>query len=369
MTKILVIEDENPLREEIADILRFEGFEVLEAPNGEIGLAITLEHHPELIICDVVMPEMDGFSVLRKVREHSDTATIPLIFLTARVAKNDVRQGMNLGADDYLTKPFTHEELLSAINARLKRHTALTELGSADLERAKERLTRMVAHELRTPLVSIKMVSDIITRRVGQLSTEQMQDLLGSLDAGSKRLSHLVEQMVLMTHLDAGFLSQDIIKKDGLEIHVSDLLTAAINMSRQFLKRPAEVNVELDVRNPDTTILSDTASLKHAIAELISNALTFSPEHSTVWIMQWQQGSSTWISIRDEGSGIPETQLETALEAFQQIDREKLEQQGMGLGLALALRIIKLHRGHLQLNSVVNKGTEALIELPVYTKN
>ncbi len=122
---ILVIEDSSVLREEIGDILRLEGYEVWEAENGRVGLELAKLRRPNMILCDVVMPEMDGLSVLRAVRQHPETETIPLIFLTGQADKRDIRRGMELGADDYLTKPFTAGELLGAVRARLQKQARL----------------------------------------------------------------------------------------------------------------------------------------------------------------------------------------------------------------------------------------------------
>ncbi len=125
MTTILVIEDMDVLREEIAEILYYEGFEVLSAPDGRQGLALAEQHLPDLILCDIAMPELDGYETLKAIRANPATATIPFIFLTAKVSKADMRQGMDLGADDYLTKPFTAQELLAAIETRLKKNADL----------------------------------------------------------------------------------------------------------------------------------------------------------------------------------------------------------------------------------------------------
>lgn len=124
MFKILVIEDEEDLRETIGEILRAEDFHVIEAENGQIGLQLAKEEMPDLIICDIRMPKLDGYEVLYQLRENASTQTLPFIFLTALAAKQDLRLGMDLGADDYLTKPFTRQELLSAITTRLARHKA-----------------------------------------------------------------------------------------------------------------------------------------------------------------------------------------------------------------------------------------------------
>jgi diguanylate cyclase (GGDEF)-like protein len=125
MTTILVIEDMDVLREEIAEILQYEGFQVLSAPDGRQGLALANQHLPDLILCDIAMRELDGYDTLRAIRANPATATIPFIFLTAKVSKADMRQGMDLGADDYLTKPFTVQELLAAIDTRLKKNADL----------------------------------------------------------------------------------------------------------------------------------------------------------------------------------------------------------------------------------------------------
>ncbi|NCJ05077.1 response regulator [Synechococcales cyanobacterium C] len=127
MTKILVIEDESSVRANLLELLDAEEYDAVGAENGMIGVMWALEHLPDLIICDVMMPEFDGYEVLRLLRQEPATATIPFIFLTAKADRSDLRQGMDLGADDYLTKPFTRSEILSAIETRLAKVSALKE--------------------------------------------------------------------------------------------------------------------------------------------------------------------------------------------------------------------------------------------------
>jgi CheY-like chemotaxis protein len=124
MKKILVIEDESPVRANILKLLEFEAFDTVAAENGFIGALWAQEHLPDLIICDVMMPAVNGYEVLSALRQNSITATIPFIFLTAMADKADIRHGMELGADDYLTKPFTTAELLAAIATRFAKHEA-----------------------------------------------------------------------------------------------------------------------------------------------------------------------------------------------------------------------------------------------------
>ncbi|MEH2246229.1 EAL domain-containing response regulator [Nostoc sp.] len=125
MPIILIIEDEEAVRENILDLLEAEDFETLAAANGRIGVHLAISEVPDLILCDMMMPEIDGYGVLTALRQDPSTATIPFIFLTAKSAKSDFRQGMDMGADDYITKPFTRAELLSAIMNRLEKHATL----------------------------------------------------------------------------------------------------------------------------------------------------------------------------------------------------------------------------------------------------
>jgi DNA-binding NarL/FixJ family response regulator len=121
MKKILVIEDEPEMRRNLTTILRLEKFHPLPAPNGSVGVELAKKEKPDLILCDVMMPELDGYGVIAALRADATTVTIPFIFLTAKGEKPDIRAGMNLGADDYLTKPVAKNDLLSAIRSRLTR--------------------------------------------------------------------------------------------------------------------------------------------------------------------------------------------------------------------------------------------------------
>ncbi len=143
MTKILVIEDDQPVRKMIVKMLKRQDFAVIEAENGAIGVQMALSEVPDLILCDVQMPELDGHQVLRTLRQNSLMATIPFIFLTARAEKADFRAGMELGADDYVTKPFTQAELLGAIAARLQKQAAVTQPFTLALHQVEERLNEL----------------------------------------------------------------------------------------------------------------------------------------------------------------------------------------------------------------------------------
>lgn len=125
MKKVLIIEDNTDIRENIAEILELDGFESITAPDGKVGVELALSEHPDLIICDIMMPELDGYGVLHILSKKDQTAGIPFIFLTAKAERSDMRKGMVLGADDYLTKPFEDTELLDAVESRLRKTEAM----------------------------------------------------------------------------------------------------------------------------------------------------------------------------------------------------------------------------------------------------
>src|SRR3954468_13405311 len=122
---ILVIDDNNDIRENTAEILELSGYKTFTAENGKRGVEVALKEKPSVIVCDIMMPELDGYGVLHLLRKHPDTQNIPFIFLTAKTERSDFRKGMEMGADDYVTKPFDDIELLNAIEVRLKKSEVL----------------------------------------------------------------------------------------------------------------------------------------------------------------------------------------------------------------------------------------------------
>lgn len=152
MKKILVIEDEPSVRNNLLRLLNAEGFQTLSAEDGNEGIQLAQSQAPDLILCDIMMPEMTGFDVLQVLRSDAQTNTIPFIFLTAKADRSDLRQGMLLGADDYLTKPFTRLELLAAIATRLSKHDAVTQRYNEALKTATEQLNRLAYYDSVTEL-------------------------------------------------------------------------------------------------------------------------------------------------------------------------------------------------------------------------
>lgn len=205
MKKIIVIEDEDFVRENILELLDVEGFEAIGAENGQVGLNLAKGIIPDLILCDVMMPGLDGYGVLRAIRQDALTASIPFIFLTAKAAKADFRQGMELGADDYITKPFTRAELLGAITSRLKKQATLETLYNSELQQAKAEINYLIHH-------------DSLTHLPNQLSLREQFKQVQSQDISN-------EKLVTVLSLDLDRFNQI---NDNLGQAVADVLLKAV---------------------------------------------------------------------------------------------------------------------------------------------
>jgi len=179
MTQILVIEDDTNVRTLILKLLQAEGFDAMSAEDGQIGVQLAKVHEPDLIICDIMMPECDGYSVLNQLRQNASTAAIPFIFLSAKSERIDLRQGMELGADDYLTKPFKRAELLGAVAARLAKQESLTQPYVEEMKRAAHNLNQLA---YRDPLTGLPnrilfhhQLQEVVTRTIRNEKREGLQ--------------------------------------------------------------------------------------------------------------------------------------------------------------------------------------------------
>jgi two-component system, OmpR family, alkaline phosphatase synthesis response regulator PhoP len=226
MAKILVIEDERLVRTNIIDLLKAEGFDVISAGNGQTGLQLAQEHIPDLIICDVMMPKLDGFEVLKILSQNHQTVAIPFIFLTARAERDNYRMGMELGACDYLTKPFTRAELLGAVNAQLKRRELFMQLYQTE---------RQQATSLECQLKDIKQFSDAKDLLLSNLISE-LREPLSNINIAIQMLKEAASEEQRDRYLKV--LQEEFVREINLLNQVSELqelLTPGnVRLLRQF---------------------------------------------------------------------------------------------------------------------------------------
>jgi signal transduction histidine kinase len=361
MKQILVIEDDLQILNNIQEILLLEDFEVITAQNGAIGVQLAKEKHPDLIICDVMMPELDGFSVLKTLHQNSLTARIPIIFVTAKAARNDMREGMGLGADDYLTKPFTIPELLKTVSARIEKQEAIKQESTAKLDLLRWNIARFIPHELLTPLNGILGISDLLLSCYESMPASEVVDSIRLIQHSGMRLNRLVRNFMLYAELEASALNTQKWKDDLEFTDVKYIIGLAAQHYAKELNR--EQDLELDVKDEIVTISSKY--LTKVVEEIVENAFKFSKSGTPVRLFSEADSQFYKLYISDRGRGMTAEQIAN-IGAYMQFERKHYEQQGNGLGLILAKRIVELHGGEFSVESIVSEQTKICIKLPKF---
>jgi signal transduction histidine kinase len=357
--KILVIDDEDDYRAMIKVTLKMIGYDVIEASNGLDGLAAARMHHPDLVLCDIKMPEMDGYTLLGRLKEDPACAAIPFVFLTGNAAKSDRRQGMQLGADDYLTKPFTSDELITAIKTRLARKKSLQKYYELQFDDIKTSFVRSLPHEFRTPLHAILGYAQILQEESG-LPAEEVKEIGAFIDKSGRRLHHLLENMILFGELQFWMNDQKTIATMRRESMTSlrEVIRSAAEQEASIQKRADAI----DITVKDSVAQISSMHLTKIMEEVIGNALKFSEPGSKIHISSKEDDAEILIIIRDEGRGMSQEQI-SKVTAFQQFERRLHEQQGAGLGLVIAKTLTELYGGSLTIESTEKIGTTVTIKL------
>src|SRR5688500_11351016 len=202
MKKVLIIEDSCEVRGLISDMLSMNDFHVVEAENGLQGVQVAQQQLPDLILCDIHMPELDGFGALTRLRNTASTASIPFIFLTGATEKPRMRQGMELGADDYLTKPFTLQELLGAVRTRLEKKAVLAQQAERKLEELRGNISTALPHELLTPIAGILGFSSILLEDHALMSPKEVEESARNIHQAAVRLRRTIENFLLYSQIE-----------------------------------------------------------------------------------------------------------------------------------------------------------------------
>jgi DNA-binding response OmpR family regulator/anti-sigma regulatory factor (Ser/Thr protein kinase) len=361
---ILVVEDEANLRTEIADMLSFEGYLVFTAADGEEGVLTARELHPDLIICDINMPKMDGYAVLDTLRADDSFIDTPFLFLTARTAHADIRAGMKRGADDYLTKPFTITELIEAVEARLARIQAVAAQRDQSLEEAKRTFMRMVVHELRTPVSALTVSTDMLMESLDDIPAEDLSGLARIAKSNSQRLNLLVERVIMFVRSEMGDLNTEDLSRIAQPYPLGTLLARAEEQAASILPNVAEPLLpDRHLPEPDVDVSVATPYITYALAELIANAVKFSARGERASLRQWSDDDYVYVGLTNRGTPLSAEEFQEALKPFAQIGREEREQQGIGLGLTLAERILRGLGGSLALYAEGGDTTQTVITL------
>lgn len=362
MKTILVIEDEPHVRENIQEIFELEGFRVLSEETGLSGLQRAREAIPDLIVCDIMLPMLDGYKVVAMLREYEPTAAIPVILLTAKAERADLRQGMELGANDYITKPFTPAELLDATKAQFNRQSATERQAEKKLNHLRVSLAQALPHELRTPLNAIIGFSDLLLLDEMALPPNA-RELLRDINGAGKTLHRLVERCLLYAELE--LIALDETRRQQLHNSQSaSWVTVLVTHTSQRIAAQVQRSQDLQLNLQEATVAIQEVWLKNLVEEVVDNAFKFSAPGSAVQIETSSADGQFHLTVRDRGCGMDASQLKQ-LGAWTQFERKLREQSGIGMGLALVQRLLQLHDGRLEIESHPEEGTVVHLWLPL----
>lgn len=356
---ILVIEDDARWRTWIGTHLESAGHTVHTAEDGLAGLELAAKVRPGMILCDIEMPRLNGFGVLEALRQQPGLSDIPLIFLTSRNNRLDQRKGMVLGADDYITKPFTREELLSGIAGVLGKRESLSEKLLHYTDEYRRELAAPWAHELLTPLNGILGIASMLEAEPGAVSQTELRELARAIHQSARRQQVLARKLVQYFQLEQlkeyGWSDQTAAVEAGSGIE-DEMLGVAERAGR---------SADLRLECQPAAVSISPQWLRAAAGELADNAFKFSPKGTPVVVTAVVVDGLYRLEVTDQGPGMTAAER-SSIAAFRQFDRAKREQQGLGLGLAITRNVALLHRGSLSLEPRPDgPGLRAIVELPL----
>ena len=364
---ILIVDDNQTNRDVLSNYLTKDGFKVLPQPSGEAALLALQTHTPDLILLDIIMNGMDGFQTCAKIKADEATKDIPIIFMTALSDTDDKVKGFELGAVDYIIKPFQYQEVL----ARVKTHLTIQQLRksleskNADLEDALARerlmldelrlsLSLSLPHELRTPLTVILGFSSFLTNAEQFPDKEHVLEYGNAIYRNGLRLHRLVENALLYANLKLiKYTSHDMLLSQRDQPHNIKRILRSVALQRA---KETERQEDLVMAIADVFARVSPTNFEKVITELIDNAFKFSRRGTPVTINTILTDTECIISITDHGRGMTQEQT-NSIGAYMQFGRKQQEQQGTGLGLIIAYLLAELEGGRIVFDSEPELGT------------
>src|SRR4026209_2534751 len=297
--KVLIVDDTEDVRVIIAESLSLYGFNTLTAGDGRTGIDIARQEQPDLIICDINMPQLDGYGTLTALRENDSTATIPFISLSGAADKINMRRGMELGADDYLTKPFTHAELMAAVKRRLDKQADLQRQSEKKLDELRGNITMALPHELRTPLNGILGLANIMIDDYANMPPEEVLESARFIHESASRLHRLIENFLLHSHIErmANEKKKSEPASNSTPLAVDQTIPEIARKVAARFKREADLVLEVTAG----TLLIPADHFKKIVEELIDNAFKFSDPGKQVRISTSMSGNGFLLTIQDQG--------------------------------------------------------------------
>jgi two-component system, sensor histidine kinase and response regulator len=342
---ILVIEDDTAIRATLSDILEINGYAVIPATNGQEGVALARSHHPDVILTDIAMPGLNGFEVIRALHADEETRSIPIIIVSASLEREKTRQGMDLGAEDFIVKPFTEDQILRSIRARLERKALLDELDA---------FAHTVAHDLKSPISMLSMRAQILRGKWDTADDAVLLQHVIDLEKDTTRLNSIVEELLLL----AGVRRQTVPPQ---RVEMTEVVNESLERVGQLIAQSGA-----QVEQPATW----PAAMGHGpwIAEIwtnyLSNAVKYGGQPPVIRLGADLGPERTRVRywVQDNGAGLTPTQQAALFQPFTRVTETRVK--GHGLGLSIVRRIAEKLAGSVGVESQPGAGSRFWFELP-----
>lgn len=350
--EILLVDDTPEHIEFVVSILKKNNFNIRIANKGITALKLIKQHKPDLILLDVYMPIMNGFEVCKLIKSDKNYCDIPIIFLTASGDEKSIEEGFELGAQDYVVKPFNSRELLARVNThiKLKRQTETIRGAYDELDS----FCYSVSHDLKAPLFSIDKLVEFLISDYSKTLDNEGKELLNDVKAKSKQLIKMIERLLEFSRMC----------KSEIKIEPINLRQVFIDVYNELIKLEPPRNINFTVEQLPI-INGDPIMIRLLILNILSNALKYtSKKPSAIISVTLQETSDEYIiSVKDNGAGFNNKYSSRLFGVFERLHSEK-EFKGTGVGLAITQKILKRHNGRAWITGEVNKGANYFFSLP-----
>jgi two-component system sensor histidine kinase/response regulator len=357
--KILVIDDDAALRRTLQVALEMFGYEVACAESGAQGLQVAQEILPEVVICDVNMPGMDGRAVLQAMRADPSLGNRQIVLMTGNQAGNPQREGMNLGADDYLPKPFEISQLKTCVEARLRRAQVYRRLEDGMLRRHAELFGATLPHEFMTPLNGILGFAEILKEDYGRLTPDDAQQMLSDIESCARRLHRTLMNYLQLVRFENASDQERAVPAPTV---AGEALASLVALTAAEIARGNSRSADVSVEAEPAAARVHEADLRTVVEHLVENACHYSAPATPIRVIWGPVNGRPTLRVIDQGRGMSAEQI-AEIGAFVQFGRKQFEQQGLGIGLALVKRLLERQGGVLRFESEEGKGTTAIVEL------
>ena len=362
--KILIVDDviSNVLLLKI--LLTNEKFQVCTANNGRACIEMTKKEHPDLILLDVMMPDINGFDTAVILKKDPETKDIPIIFLTALNSPQDLVHGFQVGANDFLTKPFNKEELVMRVTQQISLVAAkrIIEKQNAELKATlsnRDKMYSVIAHDLRSPMASIRMVLNLIVQSTSAEKVgPELYMLLDQANRESEEVHDLLDNLLKWTKSQTGRLNVVL-----QELDLNDIVPGVVEIF-DVIAQTKHITLELKKTDEALKVHADNDMLKTVLRNFMSNAVKFSPENSTIQIAMAKEGDFARVSVKDQGVGIAADRLGSIFHKGETTYGTGGE-EGSGLGLQLCQDFARKNGGDCYVESVEGQGSTFSFTIPI----